>query len=416
MRITAITLGSYGDIMPFMLLGQELTKRGYTYRLASFESLREKAFEMGLEFSKISGDMDELVSVLLGNSDNTASSGMNGLEYLVSKYPDLYDDLDRAVRDSDVIIYMQFGAIAYHFAEKYGKEVIRSMAFPFENTRCYAAMMDTLSRNSLKCYLANVMCEKMMAYAVRHKIKEFRERLGLKPWNIFRSYKKMRGKRILTLYQYDEVLAERDKHWGDEICLTGNWIKPNKEDISPETEKLLEFIDRHDKTIYVGFGSMNYKKMDELYEKIVWTALHEGRAVILPAYEEKMVNERFSGARDRIYLAGFTPYEQYFHKLECIIHHGGNGTVHAALRAAVPQLIMVFGADQAFWGGQCYYRGLGPKPILIKKPIDDSELRDKVTDLMNNERYKECSKKLSTKVTSDGLIRAADIIERRFPI
>ncbi|WP_026506313.1 glycosyltransferase [Butyrivibrio sp. NC3005] len=415
MRITAITLGSYGDIMPFMLLGQELIKRGYKYRLASFESLRPKAYEMGLEFSKISGDMDELVGVLLGNSDNTKKAGMNGLEYLISKYPGLYDDLDRAVKDSDVLIYMQFGAIAYHFAQKYGIEVIRSMAFPFENTKCYAAMMDTLTRNSIKCYLLNVMCEKMMAYAVRHTVNDFRKRLGLKSWNIFKSYKKLRGKRILTLYQFDEVLADRDKKWKDNIYLTGNWIKQDKT-IKPETEKLLDFIDKHEKVIYVGFGSMNYAHMDELYARVIWIALHEGRSVILPKYEEKMVNERFSASKDKILLAGFTPYEQFFDRLECVIHHGGNGTVHACLRAGVPQLVMVFGADQAFWGGQCYYRGLGPKPVFIKKPIDEAEFREKVTDLMVNDNYKKCSQRLSNKVTSDGLVRAADIIERRFPL
>lgn len=416
MRITAVTLGSYGDIMPFMLLGKELKKRGYIFRLASFESLKEKALNMGFEFAKISGDMEELVSVLLGNSNNTRESGMQGLEYLISKYPDLYEDLDKAVKDSDVIMYMQFGAIAYHFAEKYGKEVIRSMAFPFENTRKYAAMMDSMKRDSIYCYLANVMCEKMMAYAVRQTVNDFRKRLGLKSWNLFRSYKKLRRKKILTLYQYDEVLAPRDKRWKDNIVLTGNWIQEDKENISTKASQLLEFIDKNERTIYAGFGSMNYLYMDQLYEKIIKIALEEGRAIIVPEYEKELVDKKFSDYKDRIFLSAFVPYEQFFYKLEAVIHHGGNGTVHACLRNGVPQLVMVFGADQAFWGGQCYYRGLGPKPIFIKKEIDDSEFENKIKNLLNNNSYKENSKRLSGEVTSDGITVAADIIERRFPI
>ena len=83
MRITAITLGSYGDIMPFVILGKELINRGYEYRIATFENYKDIIEKNGMTFLRISGDADEMVGLLLGNSNNTCSEGMNGIGFLL---------------------------------------------------------------------------------------------------------------------------------------------------------------------------------------------------------------------------------------------------------------------------------------------------------------------------------------------
>lgn len=159
MRITAITLGSYGDIMPFVILGKELINRGYKYRIATFENYKDIIEKNGMTFLRISGDADEMVGLLLGNSNNTCSEGMNGIGFLLEKYPQLYNDFLRACIKSDLIIYMQFGALAYHFAEKFHIPVIRTFAFPFDVTKKYCSLLDTMKRNNLYCYFGNVMCQ-----------------------------------------------------------------------------------------------------------------------------------------------------------------------------------------------------------------------------------------------------------------
>ena len=112
---------------------------------------------------------------------------------------------------------------------------------------------------------------------------------------------------------------------------------------------------------------------------------------------------------------GCVPFEYLFEKVDAIIHHGGNGTTHAALRSGKPQFIMAFGADQMFWGGQCFYLQIGPKPINVKKDIAYEVLRQRIIELigtevfvMNAERYKE-------DVSDNGVVRAADIIEEYYP-
>eukprot|EP00953_Heterococcus_sp_UTEX-ZZ885_P032533 16983-Heterococcus_DN1.PRE.1 len=47
--------------------------------------------------------------------------------------------------------------------------------------------------------------------------------------------------------------------------------------------------------------------------------------------------------------------------------HSGAGTVAAGLKAGKPTLVCPFFGDQFFWGHMVYEKGVGPKPIPIKK-------------------------------------------------
>lgn len=416
MRITAITLGSYGDIMPFVILGKELINRGYEYRIATFENYKDIIEKNGMTFLRISGDADEMVGLLLGNSNNTCSEGMNGIGFLLEKYPQLYNDFLRACIKSDLIIYMQFGALAYHFAEKFHIPVIRTFAFPFDVTKKYCSLLDTMKRNNLYCYFGNVMCQMMMSWAAMKTVNIWRKCLGLKRMGKFGNYRKINGKKIITLYQYDNILANKDKNWGTHIYLTGNWINPITDKESSGVGSLHRFIEEQKGVVYVGFGSMNYNKIEELYHIIIKILLKTNKGIIVPESCKDLIKKEFVNESHRIYTIGYIPFEQFIGKIDAAIHHGGNGTVHACLRNGTPQLIMAFGADQVFWGGQCFYLGIGPAPINIKKKIDKTELEKQIRDLINNNIYKKNSLKLSSEVSEDGVKTAADIIQKNFPL
>ena len=416
MRITAITLGSYGDIMPFVILGKELINRGYEYRIATFENYKDIIEKNGMTFLRISGDADEMVGLLLGNSNNTCSEGMNGIGFLLEKYPQLYNDFLRACIKSDLIIYMQFGALAYHFAEKFHIPVIRTFAFPFDVTKKYCSLLDTMKRNNLYCYFGNVMCQMMMSWAAMKTVNIWRKRLGLKRMGKFGNYRKINGKKIITLYQYDNILANKDKNWGTHIYLTGNWINPITDKESSGVGSLHRFIEEQKGVVYVGFGSMNYNQIEELYHIIIKILLKTNKGIIVPESCKDLIKKEFVNESHRIYTIGYIPFEQFIGKIDAAIHHGGNGTVHACLRNGTPQLIMAFGADQVFWGGQCFYLGIGPAPINIKKKIDKTELEKQIRDLINNNIYKKNSLKLSSEVSEDGVKTAADIIQKNFPL
>ena len=54
MKITMITLGSTGDVRPYMLLGRELHERGHEVTIAAFAPFQGMIEEAGMSFYPIS--------------------------------------------------------------------------------------------------------------------------------------------------------------------------------------------------------------------------------------------------------------------------------------------------------------------------------------------------------------------------
>lgn len=416
MTVTAFTLGSYGDVAPFVVLGRELQARGYDYRIATYEAFRARVEGAGIPFIRISGDSEEMVSILLSDSGNGAGEGMNGIRYLLNKYPQMYEEFYRACADSDLVIYMQFGSPAYHFAEKFGVPAIRTYVFPFELTNRYCALSDSMKRNSLVCGFKNFMCRTFMANAARSVMNDWRRRLGLRPNGRLHDYTRLRGEKMLTLYQYDAILAPPDPKWADCVCLTGNWTDPPRDADFEGRDQLEAFLSAGEAPVYAGFGSMNYKDLLSLYAMVLETVLEKtDRRIVVPEICRGLIDECFPSFRNRVALVGFVPFDYLFPRVCAAIHHGGNGTTHAALRCGVPQLVMAFGADQMFWGGQSYYLGTGPEPVNVKKNLTKEHTAKQILALLSRRAYADNARKYSRLVSTDGARKAADIIAKRYP-
>jgi len=56
MRITILTLGTHGDVQPFVALGIGLQRAGHTVRVAARDRYREFITCRGLEFASLGGD------------------------------------------------------------------------------------------------------------------------------------------------------------------------------------------------------------------------------------------------------------------------------------------------------------------------------------------------------------------------
>lgn len=414
MNILAISLGSYGDISPFISLGKELQKRGHKFTIGTFTDFKELIIDNNLNFQEISGNSDELVSLLLSNSDNSRQSGINGIEFLLNKYPDLFNDFYSACINKDIIIYNQFGALAYHFAERLNIPVFRSFVFPFDPTKQYSSLITTNKRDSIINYFSYYLCYYFFNKASLNIAKIWRKKLGLSSWNIFKNYRKMNGKKIPTLYQYDNILASRDKNWDDSITLTGNWTDENKAEsrFNYINKDLLYFLNSNDFIAYVGFGSMKYSSINKIYLNVVKALIKKDVKIIMPKNAKKIFDSTVN-LKD-IFFVDFIPFDLYFSKISFAIHHGGCGTVHKCLKYSIPQLVLSFGADQNFWGNQIHYLKIGPKPLDIKKSDSLNLIYSRVDELIKNDMYRINSVKYSKNITNNGVSVAADKLEEYF--
>ncbi|NER45436.1 MAG: hypothetical protein F6J92_01755 [Symploca sp. SIO1A3] len=57
MKITIITVGSRGDVQPYLALGVGLQQAGYTVRLATHDTFKDLTLRYGLDFFSVGGDI-----------------------------------------------------------------------------------------------------------------------------------------------------------------------------------------------------------------------------------------------------------------------------------------------------------------------------------------------------------------------
>jgi vancomycin aglycone glucosyltransferase len=65
----------------------------------------------------------------------------------------------------------------------------------------------------------------------------------------------------------------------------------------------------------------------------------------------------------RILRIGDAPHSRLFPRVAAVVHHGGAGTIAAAARAGVPQVILPHAFDQPLWAAQAHRLGIAPPPI-----------------------------------------------------
>ena len=100
MKITMITLGSTGDVRPYMLLGRELHERGHEVTIAAFAPFQGMIEEAGMSFYPISGDVVDM-TLLIGPGLKVPHIGWNVLDVKQPVHP-----LLAGVRKGDCVYFV----------------------------------------------------------------------------------------------------------------------------------------------------------------------------------------------------------------------------------------------------------------------------------------------------------------------
>jgi sterol 3beta-glucosyltransferase len=100
--------------------------------------------------------------------------------------------------------------------------------------------------------------------------------------------------------------------------------------------------------------------------------------------------------------------------VKAVVHHGGIGTIAACLKAGKPFLtcpVLYPLGDQVFWGKIAVDKGVGLKPLPLKKMTAASFISN-IKILLNDESLYTQAKQLSHQLNNeDGVAKAIELIE-----
>lgn len=373
MRVRVITIGSEGDVRPYVALGAGLRAAGHDVRLVSHPGFEGLVREHGLEFAPVSGDPRELH----GNSQLRAlhDHGRN-----LYRWWRTFNDVDaplmrrrlrdcwEACADAEVMIVSLLPYLfGYAIARKLQVPLVRAFYFPVSPTGAYPPdFLPAGLRLGRRFNRATYHVQRHLVWQIARPwlARACREVLGPGPMPLLEPFGELDRQRQLLLYCYSAAVAPPPPDWGSWIHVTGYWFLDRPTDWTPPTA-LTAFLEDGPPPVYVGgFGSMTNRDPAELARLVVGALASAGqRAVVLTGWGGLRPSELPPG----IFAVDWVPFDWLFPRMAAVVHHGGAGTTAAGLRAGVPTVIVPFFLDQFFWGRRVFELGVGPRPIPRKR-------------------------------------------------
>ncbi len=402
MRITAVAVGTRGDVNPLAELGSEMVKRGHDFRILAQEDFRSLIEKKNVTYLHLDGDADHVMKYLVTNY-RTSLDFLTGLMKLKRENPAFMDQTLEALKGSDVCMYGTCAGFTRDAADKLGIPCIRYFYSPYDRTDQYSLYTVEHGTPAVAKSYDNITGG--MPILSNLLMGKWRRKNGIPKVKNFDHYTEQNGRKVLTFYPVSPVLMPKDPKWGSHIHVTGYWYHPEEDSAGYHMEPGLEqFLTEGEKPVFVAFGKAESKALAKL-QMLTLEALKATRikAVVqafqIPEAEKKNTN--------KLYFVDKIPYSYIFPKVKAVVHHGGCTTNGIGLWAGCPTLVIPLALDQWYYGRTIHEPGAGPAPLYIRKKLCTKEqLQAALTDLVSG-KYDRRAKQLSAEIRQENGIEEA---------
>jgi len=408
MKISILTLGTRGDVQPFIALALGLKNKGYSVIICAPKSFKKLIEDYRIEFYPISSDYNELLN---------SPEGKTLLKYypfsLIFNFkkvilPFIYKGFDEYLdysKDSDLIIYHPKVLVAPDIAEKYDIPCIIAGTVPM------LSRTGEFLNPALKAYINTPKWFNRLSYSInsllqlpfRGVVNNWRKsRLGLPGRKSFKDITKIKGRTIPIMYSCSKYVVEIPKDWNDTTEMTGYWFLDKTSEYQPH-RTLEDFLNNPSPPVCFTFSSLPIKNPKKLIEIVAMALKDTGqRGIIVSGFTDLKVNN----IPENILLTGPIPYSRLFPRVKIIVHHGGAGTTAEAIRAKRPMIITPYNVDQPFWAKRCFKSGVSTKPIPFRK-LNSRNLAVAINQIMENKSYSQKAEELGKKISSENGVESA---------
>jgi sterol 3beta-glucosyltransferase len=240
MQLTILTVGSRGDVQPYLALGRGLQAAGHQVRLATHPPFEREIRSHGLAFAPITGNPRELLHSPEGLA--WLEAGRNPLRgtrrLLALARPHLTRMLADAVsagHDAEAIIYAPLGLAGAHIAEATGVPAVLASLVPLTPTRSFpAAGAPTWPLGGAYNHLTHLAAEQLSWQPFRRLINQWRRQsLGLGPAPLRGLVADQRRRQAPVLYGYSPSVLSKPPDWGAHLHVTGYWFGDPQPDWQP---------------------------------------------------------------------------------------------------------------------------------------------------------------------------------------
>ena len=404
MNILLTSIGTRGDMEPFLALGEILREKGHRIVCLFPEQFRPLVEDAGFEFASLGKEFLELLNTPAGKI--AMGGGPFGFKKL-NAYIRLISDqstINKLLiqRQHKTIHTLNPDRIVHNGKVIY--PVVWSLNHPGKTTLIspvpylhYVKDHSHVAFNTNLGPFINKLTYKIANYGLVKTIMS-----SLKWLDESRNISQKRIQQALfsnnTIYTISPALFERPHYWNDNIQVLGYHERTKTRNWSPSPE-LEHFLQQHPKIVFVTFGSMVNNAPDEKTRILLEVLERNNIPAIINTAAGGLVKPS-NYRKDLFFFLERIPYEWIFPKMYAVIHHGGSGTTHTALKYGCANLILPHIIDQYIWNKIAHKKGTGPLGIDISR-ITPQKLEPKIVELMTNPSFKKKAQDLGEKMRAE---------------
>ncbi|MFI2486109.1 glycosyltransferase [Promicromonospora kroppenstedtii] len=424
MKALIMTLGTRGDVQPFVALAQALDAAGHETVLCAPHRFGEFVTRNGVSFAGVDdGPMRQLDSP--AEAGEAFAGGLRTRLRQIREMPSMFDQVladswqvaaHGAGSGADVVIHNGQILAGQHVAEALGIPAVLGLPLPmYVPTREYPwpgqSLPFGLPGRLNRATFGGMRLPAAMFGRVIDRWR--RDTLGLSSRR-GRHDPTLRpdGGPALVLHAYSPAVLPQPEDWPAGAEVTGYWPLPPEPRLPDAVE---EFLADGAAPLFAGFGSMSGLAPQASTRAVVEAAhLTGNRLVMATAWGGLDAETARTAATEHgvdLLVVGDVDYQRLFPRMAAVVHHGGAGTTGTAFTAGRPQVVCPFVADQPFWGRVAHARGVAPMP-LSQRRLTGPALAERVTEACAPAVLAAASELADRVAREQGLERAVALIER----
>jgi sterol 3beta-glucosyltransferase len=409
-NVAILTVGSRGDVQPFVALGVGLKDAGHEVILATGKGFEAFVSERGLRHAALDVDLLERMQSPEGKAALSGKNLPGTMKRLMPMFRRMLDGEWAASRGADAVVYHPKALGGYHIAEALGVPGFLAHPIPmFSPTRAFPNPV--LPFENLGGFLNSLSYGAFLRLttAPYHRtINRWRKQtLGLPPRRFLASDLELRGEPVRKLVCCSPHVVPPPSDWSHSTTVTGYWFLDGLTDWQPPA-RLAGFLEDGPPPVYVGFGSLAGWSPKEVVAAAMTALERSGQRGVLATGQGRVP----SGVPENVCVIESAPHDWLFPRMAAVVHHGGAGTTAEGLRAGKPTVICPSSLnDQLFWGRRVHALGAGPEPLPQRK-LTAEALSPAIRAATTNGRMRERAATLGEKIRAEnGVARAVETIE-----
>lgn len=405
-RIVLTTVGTTGDLLPYLALAHGLLARGHQVRIVTHEIHRALSEGAGVEFIA-SGDPFTIESFnALLDQIAKVRHPFRQFEILADRLflsapePQFKAQL-AASKDADLVVAHRFDYL--------GQEAAIANQVPWVSVTVMPEVLRTHEAPPYPYWKLGRWWTRVLWDTAEREAAPLNDRVR-------RVLRSLGGRdRALGIAGADSPhlgllaaspqLIEPHGDWPKNVRITGAWFHDPPP--SEPSADLAAFLAAHPRPIVVTFGSMGGTSGKATAE-IVAAAL---RRVRRPAIVQRGYSGVSGSDGGEIFSIGYVPHGLLFAEAGCVVHHAGGGTAAAVCRAGAPSVAVPHLFDQYYWAGMLHRRGVAPAP-LFRAQLTPKALADRIEEALDSEPMRAKAAGLGERVRAErGVANAVREIE-----